>query len=307
MILLGCVAFAIIFFSVYMLTQETPSSTPIPTQEPGPTPTPEPTPEPINIPTTGVEVIKDIEYGRAGDIPLLLDMYIPETPISDPMPAVIWIHGGGWRGGDKADYSGRSTSWAEHGFLAVSINYRLVEAAQGSEEAWAELENCVEDCKCAVRWLRGNAEKYNVKPERIGVCGRSAGGYLAMMVGCVDETAGLEGDGGWEEYSSRVQAVVSYSGAILPKGDWACPVNHVTADDPPLLLVHGELDQTVPIERAEQMYEAYQQAGLEATLVRVSEAGHDLGLKSSNPISPSADEIEQIVLDFFIEHLVVTR
>jgi hypothetical protein len=76
MISLGCVAFAIIFFSVYMLTQETPSSNPIPTQEPTPTPTPEPTQEPvIVIPSATVEIIKDIEYGRAGDIPLLLIFY----------------------------------------------------------------------------------------------------------------------------------------------------------------------------------------------------------------------------------------
>jgi acetyl esterase/lipase len=253
-----------------------------------------------------VEVIKDIEYGRAGDTPLLLDMYIPDTPISAPTPAVIWIHGAASRQGDKAhDYdSRRSTSWAQHGFLVISINYRLIKAAIGSDAFRAELRNCVEDCKCAVRWLRANAEKYNVDPERIGVSGHSAGGHLAMMVGCADETAGLEGDGGWEEYSSRVQAVVSYAGAIRPKSDRTCPVNHVTDDDPPLLLVHGELDPTVPIESAEQMYEAYQQAGLEATLVRVREAGH--GFQQEN-ISPSPDEIEQIVLDFFIEHLVVTR
>ena len=198
----------------------------------------------------------------------------------------------------------------------------------------------VEDCKCAVRWLRANTEKYNIDPSQIGVWGGSAGGHLAMMVGCADETVGLEGDGGWAELSSRVQAVCSSYGlnnllesykeieekrGSVPDNQllvqflgchpaenpdlWnaASPINHVTADDPPLLLVHGELDQTAPIIKSEQMYEAYQQVGLEVTLVRVSEAGHAFKQETPNPISPSLDEIDQIILDFFIEHLVATR
>ena len=161
-----------------------------------------------------------------------------------------------------------------------------------------------------------------------------------MMVGCADETVGLEGDGGWAELSSRVQAVCSSYGlnnllesykeieekrGSVPDGQllvqflgchpaenpdlWnaASPINHVTADDPPLLLVHGELDQTAPIIKSEQMYEAYQQVGLEVTLVRVSGAGHAFKQETPNPISPSLDEIDQIILDFFIEHLVATR
>jgi len=257
-------------------------------------------------PDTTVEVIKDVEYGIAGDIPLLLDIYIPETPIARPMPAVIFIHGGSWKGGDKATGYEPCMRFAERGFLSVSINYRLMPVeVQGTPEAIAHLSNCVEDCKCAIRWMRANADKYNVDPELIGVWGKSAGGHLAMMVACVDETVGLEGNGGWEEYPSRVQAVVSYFGPTLLKEDWASPINYVTTDDPPLLLVHGELDQTVPIESSEQMYEAYQRVGLEATLIRVSEAGHSSWQKISSPIAPSLDEIEQIVMDFFVEHLVL--
>ena len=152
--------------------------------------------------TTRVEVVKDIEYGLGGDVPLLLDIYIPEKPIANPMPAVIFTHGGGWRGGDK--YPSRVRALASHGFFGVSINYRL--------SGIAPFPAAVEDCKCAVRWLRAKAEKYGVDPDRIGVWGSSAGGHLAMMVGCADETAGLEGNGGWEGFSSRVRAVCSYFG-----------------------------------------------------------------------------------------------
>ena len=279
-----------------------------------------------SLPTTEVQVTRNVEYGNAGGVRLRLDMYIPETPIVTPMPAIIWIHGGSWKYGDK-DLSDRADvrSLAEHGFLLVSIDYRLTRfPAQ------------VEDSKCAVRWLRANAEKYDVDPDRIGVWGGSAGGHLAMMVGCADETATLEGDGGWAEYSSRVQAVVSYYGLsdlVSIYTEWgvvqtgsspiaaflggtyqeipeiyaaASPINYVTADDPPLLMVHGEADEVADIIESEVMYEAYLQARLEATLIRVSGAGHGMGVVPFREAraSPSADEIEQMVLVFFIRQLL---
>ncbi len=284
------------------------------------------------IPTTEFQVVKDIEYGRVGDIPLLLDIYIPETPIATPMPAIIWIHGGSFKYGDKSkdpkskDPMLRSIkTLAEHGFFAVSINYRF------------PFPVAVEDSKCAVRWLRANAEKYNIDSNRIGIWGGSAGGQLAMMVGCVDETAGLEGNGGWAEFSSQVQAVCSYYGptdfvsayrkieaisGAVPDSHYfvqylgghleeepdlwkaASPINHVTADDPPLLLVHGELDSETPIIHSEKMYRIYQQTRLEASLIRVSDADHLFQQAADRHISPSLEEIEQIVLNFFAKHLL---
>lgn len=274
-----------------------------------------------DISLTAVELIRDVEYGRVGDRPLLLDIYRPITPIVSPMPAVIWIHGGGWRAGGK--FPSRVESLARHGFFGISIEYRLSGEAQ--------FPAAVEDCKCAVRWLRANAQKYNVDPDRIGVWGSSAGGHLSMMVACAD---GLEGDGGWPEYSSRVRAACAYFGPSdfiswyelyesglsrdtapiqflggtmeeKPEAYWlASPVNHVSADDPPLLLVHGDLDPVVPFEQSEIMCQAYLEAGLEVTLVMVSGAGHGFKPLTESPISPSPEEIEQLVLDFFLEHLV---
>jgi len=268
-------------------------------------------------PTTTVEITKDIEYGRTDGIPLLLDIYTPETPITSPIPAIIWIHGGGWIGGDKGN-DRWFNNLATHGFFVVSINYRL------SGEAL--FPAAVEDSKCAVRWLRANAEMYNIDPEHFGVAGSSAGGHLAMMVGLVDKTAGLEGNGGWEEFSSRVQAVVPYFGpSELRRGTStvkfiggtledkpeiykiASPINYVTEDDPPLLLIHGEQDTTVPYNHSEQIYRSYQQAGLEAELIKVSNAGHGFRQETDSPISPSLDEIEQERLDFFIKYLLLNR
>ncbi|GAI35824.1 unnamed protein product, partial [marine sediment metagenome] len=259
-------------------------------------------------------------------IPLLLDIYIPETPIATPIPAIIFIHGGGWDSGDKGHkYNVIKFSYlATHGFFIASINYRL--------SGVAPFPAAVEDSKCAVRWLRANADKYNVDSQRIGVAGYSAGGHLAMMVGCADETAALEGNGGWADFSSKVQAVCSYygpsdfvssseefsrpshvqflGGTLEEKPEIykaASPINYVTKDDPPLLIIHGELDETVPYNESEEMYQAYQQAGLEAMLIKVSHAGHIFRQLTDSPISPSLDEIEQVRLDFFIKHLLISR
>lgn len=270
--------------------------------------------------TTAVELIRDIEYGRVGDRPLLLDIYRPLNPIISPMPAVIWIHGGGWRGGSK--FPSPVEFLAKYGFLGISIEYRL--------SGEATFSAAVEDSKCAVRWLRAKAKEYNVDPDRIGVWGGSAGGHLSLMVATAEAGAGLEGDGGWGEYSSRVQAAVAYYGPSdfislykgggnnsaltefiggtmeeRPQAYWlASPLNHVTPDDPPLLLVHGDLDPVVPFSQSKLMYQAYRGLGLEVTLVEVSGAGHGFKPATSNPVSPSSQEIEQLVLDFFLQHLV---
>ena len=277
----------------------------------------------ITLTVTGVTITRDIEYGRVDGRPLLLDIYNPLEPIVSPMPAVIWIHGGGWRGGGK--FPSRVDSLAKYGFFGVSIDYRLSGEAQ--------FPAAVEDAKCAVRWLRAHAAEYNIDPERIGVWGGSAGGHLSLMVACADEDAGLEGNGGWAEYSSRVAAVCSYWGPAdftdwpeiatttardkaayqflggtleeIP-GVWqlASPASHVSAGDPPLLMVHGSLDPVVPLAQSEIMLKAYRQASLEATLITVSGAGHGLKPLTAEAILPSAEVVEQLVLDFFLRHLV---
>jgi len=151
-----------------------------------------------------------------------------------------------------------------------------------------------------------------------------------LMVGCVDETDGFEISGGWEEFSSRVQAVCSYygisefvswyeevprdsavrflSGTLEEKPEiyrTASPINYVTNDDPPLLLIHGELDTLVPYNQSEIMYQAYRQAGLEAELMKVSGAGHGFKQETDSPISHSFDDICEMTLDFFIKHLLL--
>jgi acetyl esterase/lipase len=264
---------------------------------------------------TDYQITRDVAYGQGGGHPLYLDIYRPLIPIATPTPAVIWIHGGGWSVGDK--YPSQVTLMAKAGFFCVSINYRL--------SGEARFPAALEDAKCAVRWLRANAADYQVDPGAIGVWGGSAGAHLALMVACADENAGMEGAGGWSDVSSRVQAVCSYYGPtdlVLAFGQpsvasfigaplsvdaeayrRASPIYYVDHDDPPLLLVHGDMDSLVPLSQAQEILADYQQLKLDARLIVVKNAGHGLGQAGKEPISPSRAEYEQAVVDFFVLNL----
>ena len=132
-----------------------------------------------------------------------MDVFIPEHRSTLRMPAVLWIHGGGWERGDNNGNSGAQLLVAQ-GFVTASLFYRL----SGDSPFPADIE----DCKCAIRFLRANPSRFGIDPERIGVAGASAGGHLAELLATTDRITGLEGDGGWEGVSSKVQAAAAYYG-----------------------------------------------------------------------------------------------
>src|SRR5262249_2758642 len=148
-------------------------------------------------------VTSDVPYCTGGGKPLLMDVFIPKHRNRTPTPAVLWIHGGGWERGDKNGNSGAQLLVNE-GFVTASLFYRL----SGDSPFPANIE----DCKCAIRFLRANASKYGVDPHHIGAAGASAGGHLAELVATADQSAGLEGSGGWQKVSSAVQAASAYYG-----------------------------------------------------------------------------------------------
>lgn len=150
-----------------------------------------------------VEYRENVVCGKAGEEPLTLHL---ARPIGAPTPApvVVFIHGGGWRMGNKDTHVREIKQAAEQGFVAASIGYRLA-----PEHQWPAQ---IQDCKCAIRWLRANASELGLDPERVGAVGGSAGGHLSMLLGTLDDAPACEGEGGCPEQSSKVQAVVSFFG-----------------------------------------------------------------------------------------------
>lgn len=244
---------------------------------------------------------RDVEYGRAGDRPLKLDMLRPKEAAKQPRPVLAFIHGGGWRNGDKAGaIRGQLFPFAMSGdYVCVSIGYRL-----SGEAIWPAQ---IHDCKAAIRFLRAQASRYGIDPQKIGVWGNSAGGQLVSLLGTSGDVGDLEGENGSPGVSSRVTCVVDFcgpsnflafaeknpslqssdsplsllfGGPLEKKRDTAIaasPVTYASADDPPFLIVHGTDDKTVPLDQAERLAAALKKAGAQATLVKVEGAGHALG------------------------------
>lgn len=235
---------------------------------------------------TQANVLYEIANGQK----LYLDIYQPKER-SKPAPAIILIHGGGWTDFDKSIMSGIAATLAMAGFVAFSIDYRLLNFRDHpAKNQWpAQLE----DCQSALRWVRQHAGEYGVDPSRIGAFGHSAGGQLAALLGMIDSR-----DPSNAQISTRVQAVVDVSGVSDfttdhdPDGDalftmlfggtqaqkpdvWraASPVFHVQSDDPPFLLIHGTRDQEVPLHQSEELLRALKKAGVRARLVTVND-GH---------------------------------
>lgn len=157
--------------------------------------------------------VADVPYATLGPTPLRLDLYIPPTGgAPQPYPVVVWIHGGGWSGGDKFP-AGNAALLMQHGFAVASINYRLTSQG-GQYGAFPVIFPAqINDVKGAIRWLRANAATYNLDPARFAAWGSSAGGHLAALAGTSGGVAALEGNiGGNLAFSSAVQAVGDYFG-----------------------------------------------------------------------------------------------
>ncbi len=217
----------------------------------------------------GVVERKDIEYGKVGQRALLLDLFSP-VPTPKNAPGLIFIHGGGWKGGRRQDYRVYTTHFAKLGYVVATISYRLVPEAP--------FPACVQDAKNAVRWMRAQAGSLGIDAQHIAVIGGSAGGHLAMMVGYSSDLKELEGNGGYPEVSSSVSAVVNFygpadlttpfaiaSGLVKELLDGksfeqapelyrqASPMAHLQQGAPPTLIFHGTLDEIVPIDQADSL------------------------------------------------------
>jgi acetyl esterase/lipase len=232
-----------------------------------------------NVPVPeGVEETRNIEFGKGGGRPLLLDLFKP-AGLNEAVPGIVFIHGGGWLEGAKEDIRHFATHCAKRGYVTVSIEYRLSPEAPFPAQA--------QDAKCAVRWVRSHAAELGVDPERIAVAGASAGAHIAMMTAYASDSAEFEGAGGWAGTRSEVQAVIEVYGPtnlaapyfrdaefvqMLMGGETytdapeayeaASPLTHVTSHAPPTLIIQGTTDKLVPVAEADELAKKLDEAGV---------------------------------------------
>ncbi|MCC6489566.1 MAG: alpha-L-fucosidase [Candidatus Hydrogenedentes bacterium] len=263
-------------------------------------------PESPPPPPSGYAVDYDVPYSDVSVRQKLDIVYPKET--AKACPAVILIHSGGWYTGGKG---GESTlrqmyRFAEEGYVALSIGYRLTDEAI--------FPAAVEDCKLAVRWLRAHAKEYGVDPTRIAAMGASAGGHLSAMLAVTQPGVELEGRGGYAEESSAIQAAVPVcapldlrvplskglahaddplvvqflGGPLAEKAEEArraSPLSYVRPGLPPMLLVHGSEDKRVDPGQTTRMAEALGKAGCPYEVIIVEGGKHGMGIARDEPVS----------------------
>ncbi|MDA0206513.1 MAG: alpha/beta hydrolase [Acidobacteria bacterium] len=243
----------------------------------------------------GYRKVSDIPFAEVDGHRLALDLYLPEGKPGAPL--VVFVHGGGWQRGSRTEMP--LGGMAPAGFAFASVDYRLSPVARFPAQA--------HDLKAAIRFLRAKQGEYGYNASRIAIAGTSAGAHLAALVGVTNGNKELEGTvGGNLDQSSDVQAILSYYGAsdfmtILPQSTpfglgvrvpalqillggqpqekeelakLASPVYHLDANDPPLLLLHGDQDPQMPINQSAELYGAYREKGLDAEFLPVYQAAH---------------------------------
>jgi acetyl esterase/lipase len=204
----------------------------------GPPPAVKSTPAKKELPAD-VESYEDLVYASYGERELTLDLYQPKSA-SELLPAVIFIHGGGFYKGNPSSYTAMAMQLAGHGYVTLNMHYRL--------SGEAPFPAAIQDCKAAVRWARANAKKYNIDPERIGSVGGSAGGHLSGLLATSGPATYLEGLGGNQTESSSIQACVVMAGGM----DWRTKEAMKEAAEDPRRRIYTFLDGTY--ETATQTY-----------------------------------------------------
>jgi acetyl esterase/lipase len=240
-------------------------------------------------------VIRNIEYARAGEHLLKLDLHLPRGKVRTPL--IVWVHGGAWRSGSKSNMPlGRIV---EEGYAVASVDYRLSTDARFPAQ--------IHDIKAAIRFLRGHGDEWRLPSKKTVIAGDSAGAHLATLVGVSNGNKELEGEVGQDRsQSSDVQGIISFYGAanlttilsqstphglkvripalelllggqptnVVELARLASPVFHVDRADPPLLLFHGDQDPQMPINQSHELHGAYRSVNAPVEFEVVYGAGH---------------------------------
>jgi acetyl esterase/lipase len=261
------------------------------------------------------EIHRNLDYAGNGNIRQALDIYIPHNRISDELPLVVYIHGGGFQRGSK-NYAGRGMPYLRTGrYIFASINYRLSNEANVLEMIY--------DCKAAIRYLKSNAKKYGIDKNKIGVWGTSAGGHLSAMIGLTSTSKKLEGDvGNYEKENGSVTCAInafgpsnfltqfqnneslgplqksprfkSFFNSDMEIVEITSPINHADSTCIPFFIYHGRNDKSVLIDESENLYSKLKGSGAkEIYFQRITDGPH----------SVRHDRITQQMLNFFDKYL----
>lgn len=282
----------------------------------------------VNLPP-GITWEFDVPYIRDGVAAQRLDVYYPEQKPEHPLPLIVHIHGGGWMGGSKFPCDARKMT--AQGYVVASVEYRFSQAAKFPAQ--------IQDCQAAIRWLRANAERYHINPEKVGVIGGSAGGHLAALVGVTGGKKVFAPIGGKEHLSDGVQCVCDIFGpknfasvieqaetdknvknifkfntpsdpyseligtALSDKEKTAAvsPITYVDKNSPPILILHGTHDALVPFAQSEEFETAMKDNGAPVWLQKFPGAGHGGGSFSK----PSVNLLMKNFFDKFLKDVDV--
>lgn len=269
----------------------------------------------VDFEKEGLAYQEHIPYGNESPRQIM-DVFYPKEN-NGKMPVVMWIHGGGWSDEkltEKYRPEPELAELAKKGFFIASIEYRLLQHAPWPAQ--------IMDCKCAIRFLRAHAKQFGIDPDRIGAWGESAGGHLTALLGTCGHVPAFEGNGGWQEYSSAVQAACPWYApydmlaSYQQKGDdnslmqrmfngtaeekekeirAASPISYVNEPLPPFLVMHGDADRLVPLWQTENFYEKSKEAGNPIECILVPGQGHGFF---------DGDCYYQAIFDFFCRTLL---
>ena len=243
-----------------------------------------------------IRIVPNLPYAETDNPRQRLDLFLPKHSATDSRPPLlVFIHGGGWQKGDRRSGLGILAPLVASGqYAGASIGYRLTDEARWPAQ--------IHDCKAAIRWLRGNADRHGFNADRIAVIGTSAGGHLVAMLGTSGGVPELEGElGRFADQSSRVDCVIDFFGPsdLTTMDGWhdspdspearllggtisekqaiareASPVHSVTSDDPPFLIIHGTADRVVPFDQSVELQRKLENAGATALLIPIQGGGH---------------------------------
>lgn len=262
-------------------------------------------------PAAEVKIESDIPYLDSGRSEKL-DIYWPADAFARPLAVVVLIHGGGWRSGDKADAREREIAHflAAEGFAVFSINYRL--KSEAAPSAWPQN---FYDCKSALRFIRQEADRFGINPEKIAVMGESAGGHLAMLVGATSENDEMNRGGLYVNQSNAVAAIVTFyadydlrsrvkppfqgsdeteTQALLTA---ASPITYFDKLSPPVFISHGTADSTVSVERSRLLAEHLRNLKVACSYWEIANASHGYALQAE------AVDLRAPLLEFLKTHL----